>query len=118
MGKPKTAILWGRDDVLSRAIELFLSSNKDWEVITIRDTQPLKRLQKTIEDRDPQVVIIHQGDIRASSKDEKGLPLDLIQKHPGIKVITVSLENNTAEVFNKQQVYIQEICDLLKTLDE
>lgn len=118
MGKHKTAILWGRDDVLSRAIELFLSSNKYWEVITIRDTQPLELLQKTVEDVDPSVIIIHQGDSKASAEDEKGLPLHLIQKHPGIKVITMSLENNTAEVFNKQQVLIKEICDLLNTVGE
>ncbi len=96
MGKQKTAILWGRDDVLSRAIELFLTSSKYWEVITIRDTQPVELLQKTIDDLDPNVVIIHQGDNKACSDEKEGLPFHLIQKHPGIKVIIMSLENNTA----------------------
>lgn len=116
MGKPKTAILWGRDDVLSRAIELFLTSDKDWEVITIRNTQPLEQLQKTVDDLEPKVVIIHQGDMSTPSGEAKDLPLSLIQKHPNIKVITMSLESNTAEVINKQQVYIKEICDLLNTV--
>lgn len=118
MKKKKTAILWGRDDVLSRAIELILSTNKDWEVVTIRDTQSFDELERAVEDLSAKVVIINQGDNKSCSEDLKSLPLHLIQKGAGVKVIAMNLDTNTAEVFNKQQVYIKEICDLLNTVDD
>jgi hypothetical protein len=118
MKNKRIAILWGRDDVLSRAVELILASNKSWEVITIRDTHSLEELQKTVEDLDPKVIIINQGENKSCTDEVKSLPLHLIQKQPGLKVITMNLDTNTAEVYNKQQVYIKEICDLLNTVED
>lgn len=117
MQKKKTVILWGRDDVLSQAIEIFLAAKSEWEVITIRDKQTIDQFQKVVDDLHPKVIIINRGDNK-SSDNEKDFPIHLIQKNMGIKVITMSLENNKAEVLNKQQVVIKEICDLLNTVEE
>ncbi len=118
MLKTNTVIVCGRDDVLRRAIELFISKTPGWEVITIQDAQVSGEVLQLVEKFRPKVVIIHEGDIRPSAEDETSLPVLLIQKYPGLKVITISLENNELEVFNMQKVRIREIDDLLSAVAE
>lgn len=117
MIKPKTVILWGRDDVLSRSIELLLSEMNGWEVITISDAQSPKDFLQLVEKYDPKVIIIHQGDSSICIEGETELLLHLIQHHPDVKVITISLENNAMEVFNKQEVQVKGVSDLLSIVE-
>jgi DNA-binding NarL/FixJ family response regulator len=107
--KSMKVILWGREDVLGSAVELFLNTCKEWEVIRISETQNSEDLIQQVEKVAPHVVILYQGDC-ASQTD---LPMLLIQDHPGLKVIMVSLENNSMEMYHKQKIYVKEVSDLL-----
>lgn len=113
MNKPRTVILWGREDLLGRAVELLLTNRKKWEVIRISDNNRLDTLFQEVERVDPNVVIIYQGDCASDTQ----IPAQLLQGRPGLKVITVSLENNSMEVYNKQKVLIKDVSDLLSVLE-
>jgi DNA-binding NarL/FixJ family response regulator len=109
MKKSMKVILWGREDVLGHAVELFLNTCKEWEVIRISDKRSSEDLIQQVEKANPNVVILYQGDC-ASQTD---LPMRLMQDHPGLKVIMVSLENNSMEMYHRQKIYIKEVSDLL-----
>ena len=112
--KSKTVILYGRDDVLGHSVELFLSSRKDWKVIKISDKHTLAHLLRKIDKVNPDVVILHQG----SNASNTRLPAHLMKDHVGLKVIMVSLENNSMEVYNKQRVWVKNADDLLSIIEE
>lgn len=114
MEKPKTVILWGREDLLSQSMEFFLANKKEWEVIRISDNQNMRVLIDEVEKVKPDVVIIHQGDCAAYTH----LPGLLLNGRPRLKVITVSLENNSMEVYNKKKVWVKSASDLLSVVDD
>ena len=43
--------------------------------------------------------------------------MQLLQDHPGIKVITINLENNSMEVYSKRKVWVKETADLISVMD-
>jgi len=107
--KPKAAILWGPEDMLSSAVEVLLSQQSGWQVTRLSDQHSIQTFIKIVEMLKPDVVIIHQGDCAAVSD----LPMKILQINPGSKVITLSLENNSMEVYHKQKVCVKEVSDLL-----
>jgi len=113
MVKSRTVILFGREDLLARAIEIFLSNKKEWEVIRISDKHSEKVLIREVDKANPDVVILCQGD----SIGQNDLPWRLMQSHPEIKVITIGLENNVMGIYNKKMVLVREVPDLLTVID-
>jgi len=105
----KTVILWGREDLLGKAVELILSNCKEWEVIKSFDEQNFDGLFHLVETHHPKAIIINLGDCEECSH----LPLYLIHDHPDLKVITINLENNVLEVYDRHRVRVQGISDLL-----
>ena len=114
MMKTKTVLLCGQDDILSHSVDLFLSSRKDWKVIRISSHCALKQLLKKIKNVNPDVVILHQG----SHADSTNLPSHLMKDHAGLKVITISSENNSMEIYNKEQVWLKTADDLLSIIED
>ena len=113
MMKSKKIMLWGREDLLSSSIELFLTAQKGWKVINISDEEKFEALIKAVDKVDPEVVIIHQGDHSNNS-----YPLmKLIQDHPRLKVITVSLKDNLMEVYSKQNILVKSASDLISVVE-
>jgi hypothetical protein len=113
MSKTKTVILWGREDSLGEGAELFLASRKGWEVIHITDQYDADFLCEEVSRLNPDVVIIHQGACAGATD----VPARLLKDRPSLKVITVSLENNSVEVNNKQKVLVKEVSDLISIVD-
>lgn len=113
MKASKTVILWGREDMLGRGVEIFLNARKEWEVIRISDKRSIEFLFQEVSRVNPDVVILYEGDY---AKDAL-VPLQLMQSSPELMVITVSLENNSMEVFNKKKVWVKEVSDLLSVVD-
>jgi hypothetical protein len=113
MAKSRTVILWGREDPLGRGVEFFLASRKEWEVIRITDNFDANYLYQEVERVKPDVVIIYQGDCA----DDTDVPAQLMKDRPNLKVITVSLENNSVEVYSKQQVMVTEVSDLFSIVE-
>ncbi len=113
MNKTKTVILWGREDLLGRGVEFFLNTRSEWEVIRVSDKQGVDFLTQEVERVKPDVVIIYQGNCAG----DVPVPMQLLQARPGLKVITVSLENNSVEVYSKQKVWLKEVSDLLTVVE-
>ncbi len=113
MSKTKTVILWGREDPLGRGVEFFLSNRKGWEVIRITDTADKDYLFQAVEKVKPDVIILYQGDCAS----ETDLPAQLMKDRPNLKVVVVSLENNSLEVYNKQKVWVKEVSDLYSIVE-
>ncbi len=113
MNKTKTVILWGREDLLGRGVEFFLNTRSEWEVIRVSDKQGVDFLTQEVERVKPDVVILYQGNCAG----DVPVPMQLLQARPDLKVITVSLENNSVEVYNKQKVWLKEVADLLSVVE-
>lgn len=111
--KSKTIVLWGREDLLSTSVELLLTAQKGWKVINISIEETLDALIKAMDEVKPDVVIIPQWD-HANSLN---LPTILLQDHPGLKVITVSANNNSMEVYSKQDIFISSAFDLISAVE-
>ena len=113
MTKSRTIVLWGREDLLSSSVELFLTSQKGWKVISISNEENFEALILAVNKVRPDVVIIQQGD---RSSDSYPL-MKLIQNHPGLRVITVSLKDNLMEVYSKQDVLVKSASDLISMVE-
>ena len=113
MVKSKTIVLWGREDLLSSSVELFLTNQKGWEVISISNEESFNALLEAVDKMHPDVVIIHQGDCSVNSS----LPMQLIQDYPGLKVITLSLQDNLMEVYSKQKILVKAASDLISVVE-
>ena len=109
----KTIVLWGRGDLLSSSVELFLTTQKGWHVFNLQNDENLETLIKTVDELNPEVVIIHQWD-RAGALN---LPTNLLQGRPGLKVITVNPENNVLEVYSKQDIMVKSASDLISVVN-
>jgi hypothetical protein len=113
MTKSKTIVLWGREDLLSSSVELFLTAQKGWHVISISDEENFDALLLAVDKVHPDVVILQQGDRAGNSN----LPIKLLQDHPKLKVITVSLNDNLMEVYSKQNILVKSASDLISVVE-
>ena len=111
--KSKTIVLWGREDLLSSSVELFLATQKGWNVISISNEENFDTLLLALEKVHPSVVIIQQGDCTGNSN----LPMKLIQDHSGLMVITVNPNDNLMEVYSKQNILVKSASDLISVVE-
>jgi len=111
--KSKTIVLWGREDLLSSSVELFLTDHKGWKVVNISDEENFDALVQAVKKVNPDVVIIHQGNRARHSN----VPMVLLQDHPGLKVITLNLKDNLMEVFSKQNILVKSASDLISVVE-
>ena len=109
----KTIVLWGQDDLLSSTVELFLTTEKGWNVVNIPIEQNVDALMKAVDKVHPDVVIIQQGDCPASSS----FPTSLLKDHPKLKVITLNPNDNLMEVYSKQNILVQSASDLVSVVE-
>ena len=114
MTKPKTAILWGQDDLLSQGIETFLKNEKTWCVIRIPSDQRLCLLADQLQKISPDLVVLNQGD----DGERSDSLMKLLQDQPNSKVIVVSLENNMMQVYSKHSITVQRVSDLLSIIED
>jgi DNA-binding NarL/FixJ family response regulator len=113
MMKSKMVVLWDSEDILSSFIELFLSSKADWKIVSVSTKEDLSALILASETTQPDIVIIHQG----RHNDPTNLPLQLLQDHPAVRVITISLEDNLMDVYSKQKVMVRQASDLISAIE-
>ena len=123
MTKPKTAILWGRDDLLAQAMEFFLKAGEIWEVIRIPADQGICSVVEKVQRIKPDVVILYQGKYGDDSDPLMKLIQDqpelrAIADQPELKVIIVSLENNLMQVYSKYSIMVREASDLLSVIED
>lgn len=110
---PRTAVLWGHEDLLGGAVEALLTSQCDWRVIRIFDERDIEALTREVELVKPELMIVNRNSL---SGDLQPL-LALVQSCSALKIITVNPENNLIEVYDKHLVQLNEIGDLLSIID-
>jgi len=109
----KTILLCGQDDVLSSYVEHFLTTQKGWRVVHISINQDRETLIKVVEQISPDVVILQLG----NRTSYPSLPASLLRNHPGLKVFTLSLDDNLLEVFSKKNILIESADDLISAIE-
>lgn len=109
MGETTKVILWGRDDVICRGVEIFLRSYGDYDVRRIIGESCYEGLIQEIERENPDVVIINPG----QQPDDSSLPLLLMRTCSSIKVITLDLEDCSVDVYYRQKVCMTQVSDLI-----
>lgn len=113
MAKEQMILLCGGEDILSSSIEFTLSAREDWKVISISNLGGCETVRKAMETLNPDIVIIHQE----FHPDPKQLMLQLLQDHPAVKVLMISLENNLIEVYSKQNILAKDASDLITVIE-
>ena len=78
IAKSKVAILWGREDVLVKAVEHLLTTRQGWKVTRISDECDADALAREVEKANPEVVIVHQGTYAQKLR----LPIKLVRVIP------------------------------------
>ncbi len=114
MREPTKVILWGNEDIICRGVEIFLRSHCDVEVIRIIGENDYEVLIQEIEKESADVVIIDPG----RHPRDKQLPLQLMDKFSGIKVITFDLEDSSIDVYHRQNVFMKQVSDFLELVDK
>ncbi|NJC94861.1 MAG: hypothetical protein FIB03_00755 [Anaerolineae bacterium] len=109
----RRAVLWGREDMLSQSVSLFLEIGKIWEVVRVSNDGDIGSLTRKIKAVRPEVVILCMDRVNGDSS----LPLRLINERLCFRVVTLSLENNVAQVYSKQNLIIRGVRDLLSIIE-
>ena len=110
----RAVLLLGRDDLFRQAVEHLITESKNWRVAGILDEHEVDVLIREIGRVKPYVVVISQSDF----SHELDLPSKLMQNYPDIKIITISSESNLVEVYNKQEISIEQAADFLSIIDQ
>lgn len=114
MKKKKKAIIWGPDDLLSRAMEIFLTGAEAWEVIRIPVEHGYACLLEQAKQIKPRVIILYTE----HCLEDPNLPMQLIQDQPNLKVVTVSLDDNQMQVYSKHSLLVHRASDLLSIIEK
>ena len=116
MPKPKTVLLWGQDDLLTKAMEMFLMAGQTqtWEVIRLPANPCISSLLEQSRKIQPDLVLLYQ----AKSEDAAEALMKLIADQPESRVITVSLENNVMQVYSKHSITVRQVSDLLSVMED
>ncbi len=102
-------ILWGREDVICQGVEIFLKGHCGYEIRRVIEEDNSEALIREIQREYADVVIINPGQQPCSQQ----IALQLIEMYPGIKVITLDLEDSAADVYNRKKVWMEKVSDLL-----
>jgi len=110
---PRKIILWGRDDLLSQAVDLFLKTSQSWDVIRLSSESGVERLIEETQRINPEVVVL----CREKVDEDSSLPLRLINEQVCLRVVAVGLESNLMQVYSKHNVMLQGASELLSIVE-
>ena len=116
MSKPKKVILWGQNDLLTKAMEMFLTTGEAdaWEVIKLPGGQCLTVLVEEVQKIKPDLVILYQP----LPHDDLDSLTKLMHDQPDVWMITFSLENNVMQVYSKRSITVRQVSDLLSVIED
>jgi hypothetical protein len=116
MPNPKTVILWGQNDLLTKAMEMFLTAGESeaWNIIKLAADQCIAALVEQVQTIQPDLVIFSQTN-PGDDSDQLG---KLIQEQPDLRMIAVSLENNVMQIYSKRSITIRQVSDLLSVIED
>lgn len=113
MMKSRKVIVWGQDDLLSWAVNFFLTARKDWEVLSFSSDLGIDYLIRQVEDLRPDVVVVYQTKCVNSAR----MLMQLFYTRPELTMITVDPQENTMEVYNKKQILVERVSDLISVVE-
>ena len=113
MMKSRKVIVWGQDDLLSWAVNFFLTARKDWEVLSFSSDLGIDFLIRQVEDLNPDVVVVYQTKCVNSAR----MLMQLFYTRPELTMITVDPQENTMEVYNKKQILVERVSDLISVVE-
>lgn len=114
--KPRTVLLWSQNDLLTKAMEMFLTAGETeaWNVIKLPGTPCITSLVEQVQAIKPDLVILYQD----KPGDDSHSLGKLIQEQPDLRMITVSLENNVMQVYSKRSITVRQVSDLLSVIED
>ncbi|HSG43422.1 MAG TPA: hypothetical protein VLA72_09740 [Anaerolineales bacterium] len=110
---PRKIILWGRDDLLFQAIDLFLNTSQSWDVTRLSSDSGEEKLIEETRRINPEVVFL----CREKVDEDASLPLRLIDEQICLRVIAIGLESNLMQVYSKHNVMLQGASELLSIVE-
>lgn len=110
----KTAVLWGGENLLGSVVESLLDSQNMWRIVRISDGLDKGAVIKEIKNLKPGVLIIYT---KQELVEVQAL-IQLLDECPDLKIITVSPESNSVQIYNKQRVWIKSSEDFLTMMNE
>lgn len=108
----KMVVVWGENDVLNTSIQILLAKKEDLQVVNVSSERELTTLLLSSDKTNQNIVVVHQK----NQNGEGCKPLKLLKEYPHIKVIQISLENNSIDVYSKQEVLIKQPIDLINEI--
>jgi len=109
----KIVVVWGGESILCSSIQHLLAAEQDWTVVSVSNMHDFEAIFPSINNNFSDIVIIHPAE-----HDKPGdLPLQLLHEHADIRVITISLENNVMNIYNKQSLLVKEASDLITVIE-
>jgi len=109
----KTIILWGEDDVLLHSVETVLNTRQDWKIARICDNWDDGTMIQEMKNVAPDAFILHEE----MFLKKMHLFVKLAREFSAMKIITVSLENNFVNIYNRQTMAIKEARDLFSIIE-
>lgn len=109
----RTVVLLGRENILGSVVESLLDSLKMWKVVRILEDHNRNTLIQDVKALKPGVVIVYKSE----SIIDIHLLIELLDESPGLKIITVSPESNSMQIYNKQRVWIRNSEDFLSMVE-
>lgn len=113
MMKSKTVVLWGMEEILIASVKFILASQKEWKVVSIPNNGEVDALILALDTTHADTVILHED----GHHDPAILTMQLCKDHPALRVIIISLDNNTMDVYSKQKITVQEASDLIAAIE-
>ena len=109
----KTVLVLGKENLLGSVVELLLDTVKSWKVIRLTEADSKEISVGDIKKLHPKIVILCQNEQPIKIE----LLMQLLDECSGLRVITVGLENNSIQVYNKQRAWIKYPSDFLSIVD-
>jgi DNA-binding NarL/FixJ family response regulator len=115
MPKQRIVILWGQNDLLTKAMEMVLTAGEAdaWEVIKLPGEQCITALVEQVRKAKPDLVILYQA-----MPDDADPLTKLMREQPDLRMISVSLENNVMQVYSKRSITLRQVSDLLSVIED
>lgn len=108
----KVIILWGEDVLLLKAVELLLNTKENWKVVRLSDQWDDNTLIREVKNVHPDVFVLHEG----TFFEKQHLLTKFVQDFPKLRVVSINLDDNLLEIYNKQTIQIKEASELLSII--
>lgn len=109
----KRIVLWGQEDLLMTAVKNLLGTGRGWRVVRMPEDWDDETLTREVERLDPDVLIMNED----TFSKKAGLLMLFALVYSKLKIITIGLQDNRMEIYNKQTICIHQAADLVSAIE-